>query len=338
MKERLILESTDSENSTPLHLAASQGNAEMLETLLEYNPNLEAKDRDGHTPLHLAALSGHLEALTLLHKKGADLNTTDSDLLTPLHHAALKGHANIAVYLCESGVQVDAKNRSGWTPLLFAIAGYHLRVAVFLCQRGANLKVLNEKEEVFHRIVFHAIVENKTEIVSYLCELGFINRTTDLGGMTPLQLAKQLGKRNMKRLLQYSFRVEEWQQACKDRRLNFISKTLQKFLKEDNKKFLFWIVSPYPHPVQFFLQLFFIFKDNRDKYDDLLVKVLVALADDPMSDKLFSYGTIGKGPFDSILHGAIHFGYVGVIRTLIQKFRMDLQVKGPAVEAPFKSS
>jgi len=51
---------------TPLHRAAEQGRADLIETLVLQGLDLNARDSEGKTPLHLATSNGHLDAMRRL--------------------------------------------------------------------------------------------------------------------------------------------------------------------------------------------------------------------------------------------------------------------------------
>ena len=62
---------------SPLHLAASGSNIDIISTLINYDAPVNCKDHHGTTPLHWACLNGNLTAVKLLIKKGADYNIKD---------------------------------------------------------------------------------------------------------------------------------------------------------------------------------------------------------------------------------------------------------------------
>lgn len=58
--------SSDTEGRTALMLAAGQGQAEVLRTLLEHGSDVLLYDKTGSTALHIAAARGHIECIYIL--------------------------------------------------------------------------------------------------------------------------------------------------------------------------------------------------------------------------------------------------------------------------------
>jgi ankyrin repeat protein len=74
---------------TPLHVAAEDGNAEVVQVLLAAGADPMAhSDLGGETPLHFAAQSGSVDAVTAMLDKGADPNVRSTSGQTPLMFAA----------------------------------------------------------------------------------------------------------------------------------------------------------------------------------------------------------------------------------------------------------
>lgn len=99
------------EGSTPLHLAESP---EVVQTLLEFGAEINARNNLGQTPLHVAALQGNSNIVESLLKSGAALNSRDNGE-TPLHVARKTGV--VIELLLEYGVDVNIKNENHETPL-----------------------------------------------------------------------------------------------------------------------------------------------------------------------------------------------------------------------------
>ncbi|KAL7807930.1 hypothetical protein V8C44DRAFT_359928 [Trichoderma aethiopicum] len=149
---------------TPLHYACRAGNTSMARLLLEKGASINAQSRDGTAPIHCAADGDHWQMIQLLIEFGANVNVMDGADNTALHAAALRGHAQIVKSLREGGCR-SLRNKLGQWPI-------HL-----------------------------AAIQGQADVVEHLQEdLG----RKDCGGMTPLQLAGELGHSSfVKRLLEH---------------------------------------------------------------------------------------------------------------------------------------
>lgn len=123
-----------------LHLAAFQGDAELVQTLLRHGAEVDARESDGGTALFIAAGKGHLEVAKILLRYHADVNVTEkTDNLTPLHAAASGDHAEIAQLLLAHGASAMRKSRvDGFTPLAMAQAYQAMDVVAVLKKAGVR--------------------------------------------------------------------------------------------------------------------------------------------------------------------------------------------------------
>jgi ankyrin repeat protein len=109
----------------PLHLAARMGKTESIEALL-YKDRLlvNATNDEGKTALHLASSGGHRESVLMLINYGADCGAKANSYFlvgcmcymlhdnTPLHLAAKMGHTEcIEALLCKDRVHIDDRVR-----------------------------------------------------------------------------------------------------------------------------------------------------------------------------------------------------------------------------------
>ncbi len=98
----------------PLHLAAIQGNEEMVELMLTrgYHDTgfINASPSSGETSLWMAACCGHSRVVELLLAHGANVHRADRYGNTPLHAAAASGNAQIVRLLLEHGADIRALN------------------------------------------------------------------------------------------------------------------------------------------------------------------------------------------------------------------------------------
>lgn len=111
---------------TPLAAAASNGNAEMVQLLLEYGAAL-----NGSGAIVVAAEQGHGHIVELLLENGADIDEIGvegppgdrrfEDLGSALHKAIIKGHEKLAVWLIDGGASMDEGDGQGRIPEVLAL-------------------------------------------------------------------------------------------------------------------------------------------------------------------------------------------------------------------------
>ena len=82
----------------------------MVSFLLEKNTPIDAKDEYEQTVLHLAAKDGQRELVTFLLEKRAHIEAKDDHEQTALHLAVAKGHREVAALLLQSRADLLAKD------------------------------------------------------------------------------------------------------------------------------------------------------------------------------------------------------------------------------------
>ncbi|XP_027067116.1 protein VAPYRIN-like [Coffea arabica] len=171
-------DSVDADGQTLLHLAIAQSRPELVQLILEFNPDIEARSRSGSTalqaaaasgealivelllahrastersasstwgPIHLAAVGGHLEVLRLLLLKGANVDSTTKDGNSALHMAVEQRRRDCARLLLASGARADIRNGSDSdTPLHIAAGLGDEQMVKLLLQKGANKDIRNK--------------------------------------------------------------------------------------------------------------------------------------------------------------------------------------------------
>jgi ankyrin repeat protein len=140
--------SRDEDGFTPLHLAAANGQKDMVEFLLTSKAEFDAKDNAGSTALHQAAAAEgeHTDIVELLLARKADVNAADRNGLTPLHYATLANNQGVVKSLLNHGANANAKdNKVGDTPLILAAAEGYREVAELLLAHGADVNLADNK-------------------------------------------------------------------------------------------------------------------------------------------------------------------------------------------------
>jgi len=147
---------------TPLHVAARKGSLVVIKLLLQHGADIEAKDRRGNTPLASALLARNTLVADYLVKQGAKL---DANALLDLTVRQGKADRDVIDFLVKQGADLDASNDQGNPPLHQAIIGGYRVVAKYLIKKGADINARNRD------------------------------------GKTPLQLARELQRQDIERML-----------------------------------------------------------------------------------------------------------------------------------------
>ena len=107
---------------TELHIAAGQGDADLVQRLIEAGADVNAQDRFGFTPLHLAAQERRHGAVALLLEAGAKPDLRNKHGNTPLVTAVFnsRGEGDSIAALRAAGADPHAENNSGVSPLSLA--------------------------------------------------------------------------------------------------------------------------------------------------------------------------------------------------------------------------
>lgn len=115
--EARTIDAQDAEGRCALHLAASQGNVEVLEVLLEAKAVVDCQDSEGRTPLHVAVSHGQVGAVTALARHGASLEMRDAMGNSPLFTAVQGGQQAVVAVLLDAGASASARVSGGETVL-----------------------------------------------------------------------------------------------------------------------------------------------------------------------------------------------------------------------------
>lgn len=118
--------------NSPLGLAASLGNLEIVEILVNAGCKVEWGGNLEPSPLFLAAQAGHSSVVKFLIDNGAKLDYKDEDGFTPLMTAAAIGNLEAVKLLVEAGAKLNIESEHGDFALLSAISNGHTKIYEYL--------------------------------------------------------------------------------------------------------------------------------------------------------------------------------------------------------------
>ncbi|MCE7873811.1 ankyrin repeat domain-containing protein [bacterium CPR1] len=194
-----LLRLRDGSQETLLHLAARNGNGQLVEYLVSQGLDLEACSLLGITPLMAACLQQNVETASALLRLGADPVGKSQD--SPLHIVAGCGRGlcspplgkadewlELARLLLERGAQVNARSINQWTPLHYAAEANNPGMITLLISRGAEPNAVDSDGNTpLHLAVLRVCPLS----VESLLQSGCSREVRSHQGATPLDLARQ---------------------------------------------------------------------------------------------------------------------------------------------------
>ncbi|PFX34231.1 ankyrin repeat and SOCS box protein 13-like [Stylophora pistillata] len=154
---------------TALHIAARQGDVDMMKMLISQGAYVNQGTVDLMTPLHEACLNGHTEAVNLLIAEGADTDARNIDGSTPLCFACAKGSVMCTRLLIECGAEVNPSLTVTFPPLHEAALNGHIPCLEILIEKGADLE---KNENQFGTALHVACLRGHVECVIVLLQAG----------------------------------------------------------------------------------------------------------------------------------------------------------------------
>jgi ankyrin repeat protein len=142
LKQKVDVNAPQPDGTTALHWAVRQDDLETANLLIRAGANVKAANRFGATPLSLAATNGNAAMIEKLLKAGEDANAVVSETGdTVLMLAARTGKPEAVATLLNHGADVNKRNATGQTALMWAAAERNAAAVQVLIEHKADLSV-----------------------------------------------------------------------------------------------------------------------------------------------------------------------------------------------------
>ena len=171
-EENVDPDAKDSDGTSPIMIAATQGDVETLEFFLSLSDkiNVNAQRKSDMTALHYACYCGFEEVVRiLLGHPQIRVNATNKDGRTPLHSVCFNGSETIVSLLLDrEDIQVNKSSNNMDTALMIACTESHAEVVKLLLRRDEiNVNAQNVSR---YTALMCACVQGNTEIVKSLLD------------------------------------------------------------------------------------------------------------------------------------------------------------------------
>ncbi|XP_015935601.2 ankyrin repeat-containing protein At5g02620 [Arachis duranensis] len=186
-----------------LHIAAKQGDLDIVKILMEAHPELSMTvDQSNTTALHTAATQGYVEIVKLLLEAGKGLATiAKSNGKTALHSAARNGHVAVVKVLLEQDREIATRiDKKRQTALHMAVKGQNLEVVEELIKGDPS--TINFVDNKGNTPLHIASRKGRAQIVKKLLEQKETNKkVVNRSGETALDTAEKMGNHDVKNIL-----------------------------------------------------------------------------------------------------------------------------------------
>jgi len=183
------IDARDTDNQTPLMIAAKSGDLSVMNGLLAYKANPNLKDSDGWTAAMHAVKLNEPKIFRLLGQYKADFNLVNKDNMSALAMAVFSNKANAAVAMLDNNANPDlAMGSAKYNALMLAVKQGNLQMAQTLLQYKANP---NAKNAGGLTPLMIAAFGDQDMIASLLLKSGANPQLKDDEGKTALMLATE---------------------------------------------------------------------------------------------------------------------------------------------------
>lgn len=193
-----LINSVDSNGSSPLHQAVFVNNIELVNILINKGADYYAVDNFGQNILHIACCTPNNNIVERFFGAYREIFYTiatqiDNNGLTPIHYLIEKCNLQVIFYLLHQGVNIEGRDKFGRTPLHYLMYKQkHEKAKTILnqCKEGRlriNLDIPDNNGMTLLNLAVHF---GELELTSLLIRMGANLYIANNFGHTPLQNAQ----------------------------------------------------------------------------------------------------------------------------------------------------
>ncbi|KAI8788179.1 ankyrin-3 [Biomphalaria glabrata] len=184
-----------------LFFSVLQGDMYMSRLVVEkFNANINLKDCNGNTPLIMSAVMKNKEMVYFLLEKNASRYSTNFQGVSAMMEAASLGCYEIVKSIYENDYDLNLSDYKGWTPLMFSAFGGDPKTIKFLLGKGANINSISNTSATPLMI---AAGEGHKDAVTLLLEHGASANARDVNHQSAIFHAVKNGhKDTLQKLLE----------------------------------------------------------------------------------------------------------------------------------------
>jgi ankyrin repeat protein len=177
--------------------AISEGHIEAIKKIFDYKFDVNLQNGNGVTPLILAAKEGNAEIVELLLQNGSDVNHK-SIFETALMQAVSQGYKSVVKILLENKADVNAQVHGGETAMWHLIRKKDPMMFDLLLEYGADINI---KTRFGNTLLMEAVRGDDIDMVRLLISNGADVNAVDELGESPLMKAAEASRLPSVRLL-----------------------------------------------------------------------------------------------------------------------------------------
>jgi ankyrin repeat protein len=159
-------------NVTPLHLAALNPSAKVMQTLLDQNNDFNVVDNQNNKPIHYAACCETPGALKILLERGANVFESNMQKKNPLHFAALNSRPeNVKLLLENNLMMLKMRDRQNKTAFVYALeSGDIPTIKSFLDNSQGKVKINTGQGIERMTPLMYAAAQGDIELAEFLLD------------------------------------------------------------------------------------------------------------------------------------------------------------------------